>query len=117
MAFSFEKLKEKWDADRREREEESQRVKSIILTDGKEIFARHGLKRVVLYGSYQEGRAGRRSDLDILVNEIDPETYFALARELEELTGKKVDLRTENTDPAFTKKIMERGEVIYDAQR
>jgi uncharacterized protein len=61
------------------------------------ILKRYGVKFAGVFGSYARNEAQTTSDLDILVSLSAPIGVFALARlrrELEEVTGKTVDLVT-----------------------
>ncbi len=63
------------------------------------IFKKYGVKRARLFGSMATGKAKPDSDVDILVSFLRPTdgwTYAGLARELEEVLSRKVDLVTEN---------------------
>ncbi|MBM4080017.1 MAG: nucleotidyltransferase [Planctomycetes bacterium] len=57
---------------------------------------RYGVERIALYGSFVKGKPGRRSDADILVRLAKPLglKFVELARHLEEMLGRKVDLAT-----------------------
>jgi hypothetical protein len=54
-------------------------------------------KKASLFGSFAKGIANESSDLDILI-EFEPRismlTFIKYKRELQELTGKKIDLQT-----------------------
>jgi len=64
-----------------------------------EFCQRHGIRRLSLFGSALRGDLCADSDVDVLV-EFFPETRIgllgmaALQRELSELIGRQVDLRT-----------------------
>ena len=55
-----------------------------------------GLKKVVLFGSYATGKQTEESDIDLLVEFISPSVSLfkvaGLKLQLEELTGKSVDV-------------------------
>jgi hypothetical protein len=63
-----------------------------------EIAARHGARKVRLFGSAARGDAGEASDVDLLV-EFEPGRslldHAALVRDLEDLLGRKVDVVSE----------------------
>ena len=62
------------------------------------IAARHGARRVRVFGSVARGEETRSSDLDLLV-EFEPGRslldQIALAQDLEDLLGREVDVVTE----------------------
>lgn len=61
------------------------------------ILKRYGVRFAGVFGSYARDEATAESDLDILVTLEQPIGVFMLARlrrELEEVTGKSVDLVT-----------------------
>ncbi|WP_292408525.1 MULTISPECIES: nucleotidyltransferase family protein [unclassified Methanoculleus] len=63
------------------------------------VAARHGVRRVRIFGSVARGEETPASDLDLLV-EFEPGRslldHIALAQDLEDLLGRKVDVVTEN---------------------
>ena len=62
------------------------------------IAAKHGARNVRVFGSLVRGEAGAQSDIDLLV-EFEPGRSLldqaALALDLEDLLGRKVDVVTE----------------------
>lgn len=59
------------------------------------IAQRHGARDVRLFGSVVRGQAAQSSDLDVLVRLDDDRTlldHIALAQDLEDLLGCKVDV-------------------------
>ena len=63
-----------------------------------EIAARHGARRVRVFGSVVRGEETAASDIDLLV-EFEPGRslldHIALAQDLEDLLGREVDVVTE----------------------
>ena len=86
-----------------------------IPTDALAGFcARHGIRRLSLFGSILRDDFGPHSDIDVLV-EFEPGTrvglrFFSIERELSALLGRKVDLNT----PGFLSKYF-RDEVLGEA--
>ncbi|MEK7104827.1 MAG: nucleotidyltransferase family protein, partial [Patescibacteria group bacterium] len=71
-----------------------EKTKEII----KKILVEKGADFVALFGSFARGEEKSTSDIDILVNFKNPISLFdhaGIELELEEKTGKKVDLVTE----------------------
>ena len=64
------------------------------------IAARHGVRRVRVFGSFARGEAGPNSDIDLLI-EAGPSTppWFpgGLLAELEQVLGRRVDVAEEGT--------------------
>jgi uncharacterized protein len=75
-----------------------------------EISHRFRVKSLSLFGSYVQGKQGKRSDLDILVEFSEPPSFFefmALERYLGKLLGVKVDLvMKEALKPAIGKRVL-----------
>lgn len=71
----------------------------------KPIIRRHNVEKAVLFGSYARGSATPQSDLDVLVyggEGFRNRSVFAIAEELHEVSGKRVD-------------VYERGEILDDS--
>lgn len=89
-----------------------------------ELCRKHGVRRLVLFGSAARGTDfdPRHSDIDFLV-EFDPATpklfrrYQDLQRELEDLLGRPVDLvgRRSLENPYFARTVFEASEELYAA--
>jgi uncharacterized protein len=60
---------------------------------------KYGIRRMALYGSFARGTAGRRSDVDILVDLSRPLgfEFVGLADHLERTLGRRVDVATFKT--------------------
>ena len=77
---------------------------------------RYGVRKAWLFGSVAAGAAGPASDLDLLVTPVSAQDYWSLRRELESALDWPLDLYTQDDDPVFVRKIMERGELIYEVR-
>ncbi len=115
MSQSHEKLLERWRAEREDRHRLSRNIVAVLTASGPEVFARFGVRKAVLYGSVAEGVAGPESDVDLLVMPLPNDRYWALMHALEDLLGRPVDLYTDRDDPGRVGKILERGEVVFEA--
>ena len=92
------------------REETNQRITSIL--------ARHGAKRISIFGSYVRGEAGPDSDIDIMVEFSDRKSLLdivGIEQELCEALGMKVDLLTEKSvSPYLIDRIKKEMVTIYE---
>lgn len=112
--MTFDKLKEKWDSQKRERESRSRQLKLSLIKKGTPLFKKYGIKKAVLFGSVKDERLTENSDIDILVMPLSAGQFWAFRHELEEALDFPVDLYTESDDHEFVEKILERGETVYE---
>ena len=110
----FNALRNKWKQMEQDRHIYSKEVKRRVIEEGKDIFIKYQIKKVVLFGSVLENRMGAMSDVDILVDPLSAEDFFSFQCSLEEKLNLPVDLHTMNEDKKFIEKILDRGEVIYE---
>jgi len=81
------------------------------------------IKKLSLFGSYLKNTQKEGSDIDLLVEFIDGTEYGFLdvariERELSELLGKKVDLRTpEELSSYFRESVVKEASVKYETRR
>ena len=75
------------------------------------ILKKHGVKRVILFGSLsREGRFHRGSDIDLAVEGIPVKKFFRAAAELMMALDWPVDLKPlEEVDDFFRKKFSRKG--------
>ena len=82
------------------------------------ILARHGAKRISIFGSYARGETKPDSDVDILVEFSERKSLLdiiGIEQELCEALGMKVDLLTEKAvSPYVIDKIKNEMVVIYE---
>jgi hypothetical protein len=81
-----------------------------------QVLKRHNVKKAALFGSYVRGEAKEGSDIDILV-ELDEDVslldFAGIKLELEEATGKKVDLvEYETIKPLLRDRILKEQVVL-----
>ncbi|MBA3074718.1 MAG: nucleotidyltransferase family protein [Anaerolineae bacterium] len=70
-----------------------------LLSQNRTELSRHGVKSLAVFGSVARGEATESSDLDMLVEFVRPVGLFEfirLKKFLEDLTGCKVDLVTQD---------------------
>ncbi len=111
--FDFSKLKARWERERAETSIVSARLAAHVRRTATPILRAYGVTCAYLFGSIAEGRAGIRSDVDLLVLGVAAAAYWDLRRDLEQALGRPLDLFTQADDPVFVAKVIARGEVIY----
>ena len=82
------------------------------------VFARHGVRRAVLFGSYGKGTATEKSDVDLLVDSgLKGLRFVGLLDEVQRAVGKEVDLfdvtHIEAGSP-IDREIRETGVTVYE---
>ena len=91
-------------------------VRSILslLRKNDRVLSSYGVKKIGVFGSVAKGAAGKKSDIDVLV-ELKKETfdnYMDLKFFLEDAFGRKVDLvLSDGLKPELAERILE--EIVY----
>ncbi|MEA3277594.1 MAG: nucleotidyltransferase domain-containing protein [Pseudomonadota bacterium] len=117
MGFSgFSKLEARWRRQRAERVLRSQGLRTLLMERGVPVLRASGVRRAYLFGSVAAGTAKTHSDIDVLAISVQAADYWRLRRELEAALDHPVDLYTQDDEPEFVRKIMERGDLIYEVQ-
>jgi predicted nucleotidyltransferase len=111
---SFSKFHEKKRKSREEARKNTLLVKQRLLKEGRPVFVKYGIQKAVLFGSLADRRFQKSSDVDIFVAYLPNEKFYDFKRELENAVALPIDLYTDKDDPVFVKKILTRGEVIYE---
>ena len=85
----------------------------------KELAARHGLQRVVLFGSRARGDHERTSDIDLAVYAEGEISGFVYDLETQAPTLLEFDVTrmTDELESSFVKQVEIEGIVIYDKSR
>ena len=112
--MKFDKLKQKWERDRIRREEDSELRKKLLREKARPVFKKYHISKALLFGSAAENRSHPDSDIDLFVRPLPGDNYWDFIRELEDTLELPVDVYTDTDDEVFVKKILERGEVIYE---
>ena len=112
--MTFQKLKERRTAERKNRKIRSERVKSLLLEQGLYVFKKFGIRKVIVFGSVADGVCSEKSDIDVLVMPLKNRQYWDFRHELEEAVDLPIDLYTDSDDPILVEKIISRGETIYE---
>ncbi len=93
-----------------EAKETKQEIISILKERKEELEEKYKVKRIGVFGSFSRGEEKEDSDIDILVEFIEPVGFFLfidLENYLSSLLGKKVDLVTKNAlKPIIKNKII-----------
>jgi predicted nucleotidyltransferase len=67
-----------------------------IKTCVSKVAKDYGVKKIILFGSYADGRCTQKSDIDLLVEFKEPIVSYlrviGIKNRLEEMTGKGVDI-------------------------
>ena len=79
------------------------------------LVAEFGVRRAVLFGSLLRGMAHPETDIDLAVEGLRPEQYFAALTRCAEVAGRNVDLLLmEESGTALLDFVEGKGEVLYD---
>ena len=72
------------------------KINAILRENYAALVSEYGVKRIGLFGSYAKGQANETSDVDLVVEFQRPIglRFISLAKYLEHILGKKVDLLT-----------------------
>jgi len=78
---------------------EREKVLQILRKELPYLREKYGVERIAIYGSFARGDQTKRSDVDILVQLVNPLglKFVELAYHLEKVLGRKVDLATFET--------------------
>lgn len=112
----YTKLKARWRKEQQARSQRSAEMKHALDARGVSIFEKFGIHKVVLFGSVLTRRSTRTSDIDILVLPLSAVNYWKFRHELEQALAYPVDIYTQDDDPVFVQKILQRGEIVYEIQ-
>ncbi|MGH2633616.1 MAG: nucleotidyltransferase family protein [Tepidiformaceae bacterium] len=85
-----------------------------------EFCKRNHIRKLSLFGSILRDDFGPDSDVDVLVEFEEGKTpgfaYFRMARELEELLGRRVDFQTEQgISTYFVEEVLAQAQTVYVA--
>jgi len=74
-------------------------VLQVLRKELPSLREKYGVERLAIYGSFAKGDQTKRSDVDILVQLVNPLglKFVELAYHLEKVLGRKVDLATFET--------------------
>ena len=112
--MDYHKLQQKWAADSLKKKQISDKLKSKLQAKGVPVLKRFGIGKAILFGSVQDDRCDDHSDIDLLVLPLRGDQYWAFRHQLEQALEFPVDVYTQDDNPAFIKKVCERGELIYE---
>jgi predicted nucleotidyltransferase len=113
--MTFEKLKAKWQRDKELNIHRASAIKALLKDQCLPVYKNSGVQRVIIFGSILNNKFNKQSDIDIYVEPLNCQKYWDFQHDLEDILNLNIDLHTNNDEPSFVKKIIERGEVIYEA--
>jgi predicted nucleotidyltransferase len=111
----FNKLKAKIEKENELNRQRAATLKAKLTQDGVAIYKRYQLRKVIIFGSLTDRHFSGRSDVDIYVEPLDNQKYWEFRHALEDLLDADIDLHSDKDDLNFIKKIIDRGEIIYEA--
>ena len=89
-------------------------IKEIIIS----ILVKHGIKRILVFGSYARNEATIKSDLDLIVDfpeETSLLDHIGIEIELSEALNMKIDLLSRNgISPYIKDHVLKEAIVIYE---
>ena len=105
----------RWQAEK----EDAQRRRSQALAEAeraaKLLAERHGVRKVVLFGSLAWGRFRAASDIDLAVHGLAPERFIRADADLCREISASVDLKlVDDCPPALKRRIAEEGVVLHE---
>jgi len=90
-----------------------------ILAELKEvlrILVNHGVRRVILYGSFARGDFRQDSDFDLCVEGLSSRDYFLAFAECLMVTNRPLSIvELQDAKGYFRERILSEGKVIYDS--
>jgi len=92
----------------------NEEVKKIIIS----ILVKHGIKRILVFGSYARNEATTKSDLDLIVDFPEGTSlldHIGIEIELSEALNMKIDLLSRNgISPYIKDHVLKEAIVIYE---
>lgn len=79
------------------------------------IARRFGARRVILFGSALED-PDSAEDLDLAVEGVEGWDFYGMSAEMERALRKPLDVIPLDTDNWFTRRVAERGRVLYERE-
>ena len=88
------------------------------LIKNSDIAKKYGIRRLAFFGSFNTPKFHKDSDIDILVEFMQPVgfvKFIGLENELSELLRRKVDLVTKaSLSKFFRNEVLKKAKVVYD---
>lgn len=84
------------------------------------IFKNHKVNKVILFGSYSEGKATAESDIDLVVETSEDVVgfeFFNIVADIEDAFNKEIDFICSKSiinNSIIEREIMKNGKVIYE---
>ncbi len=86
-----------------------------IIKNNENMIKGYGISSIAIFGSFVNGKPGKNSDIDLLVEFNEPtfKNYFGLKESLQKALGRKVDLLCRDAvKPAVKKSILKEAEWV-----
>lgn len=107
-----------WAEDARQAASRADRARSLLPELVRLLVETWSARRVLLIGSLLDGRFGMTSDIDLVVEGLDPAVFYHVCAALDRLAGEfRVDLVPLESARPFVRDLIASGraEVLYDA--
>lgn len=111
----FEKLKQRWQKTKEQNALRANEIKTLLTNDCITVYQSFGIEKVILFGSLINSKFNEQSDVCLYVQPIENKNYWNFQHSLENILNLDIDLHTNTDEPSFIKKILDRGEIIYEA--
>lgn len=95
-------------------------AKKAVMEMSRVLVEKFGVKKVWLFGSLAEGLFWEGSDIDLAVEGLSSEVYFAALSEIWRLLpgGMELDLiPLEDAYESLRERVLKEGEILYDKER
>ena len=108
-----------WKKKRAETENFNRRLESEAKNELCQIVSllteKYGVRRILLFGSLKTGGFNKSSDIDLAVEGIRAEDFFAALAAVNQVSRFAVDLKPlEDLEPYFRSRVFWEGEIIYE---
>jgi len=89
------------------------RVRKNILSEGRAVFEKYKVDKVILFGSLFSIDLGNAAEVAALAIPLTKKEFWTFRQEIGILAGCPVDVFCQDDDPNFLTEALEKGELIY----